>query len=857
MLPSSKKRHPYHGSGGTFAMAAAKQQASNPSPPKQQPYYGSAAPFSKSIALRKSSEHESGLTQKPSMGNIYETTRIPQPMRYIRPSISSPDIKQMRRIEEHEAKVERKKRGIIRRILSYPTISPSAARKAKEFDRDADTDTNYEPNFDCGSQVSTLQEYVITRELRACAATAVKGQKFKGKAKGKGGKGVLELDPVVRKASLAVCHHALHRRDLSLSHAVRALKYLAGEERNTILEFAKRIIENGGGNDDDFEEAKVHESNMRYILDKIGITYWDGRQGGPLRSGDFWSDEDRKWETRKFCGLVWYASKVFNNEIDISAETIPDYAVRASCCNKVFPSDATMLSPYFIERWDVRDGIRKYLNQLFDKQFWERVAPLLWVVHTAEPLADKQQTTPIRDIHLPEESEEDVGPPPAYSDSPEELGELDFERGDAAIGRALTCDDAKELMPNSRARASGVGGLNLGFGFIDDIDARTRFSPAGGDTGAGQASYTPTNPKTYPRGMKIVMVQVGPSEFAIYRVYKESEYSDYLTFRNAIDHTADFKRLHLEDADLREFCRMESCWGHQEQTSMKDLVRRVAILGGNGRLSGEVRFMYACLEAGIEMAYTTIAGAWLGIADELGSVPSLRSRGQSVTRGAPEGISKKSFKKWSGDQPLPCAKVNLDERVSAGIWSYFGFRVFDVMYEPNPLSVEFLSSAVAAPFKRWVSFELPDKWQLEQDTYPWEEGCRKIQAFRRGQKVFTNVDEEALEPISARWKQVLLERVEMDRRDILRTLYGEEYAGLKLDELSDRRDEGWYGPLGGGDTGSLAMLGDVFGWKRGKKGTTVGKKDRMRILDVEAVGYEGRETWEKVLARGLMRRVYE
>ncbi|KAK6345640.1 hypothetical protein TWF718_007549 [Orbilia javanica] len=708
---------------------------------------------------------------------------------YLAKSKSTPDLKD-------KPKFQRPRKPSLRKMISQPIFMPSTYISRQKISKELKIIRD-------GMENSVLGFDVYSQMLRDRARDLLKIQQSETNHETRGG---LVSDSVVRDACFAVCYNALHREDESIVQAVGILKKMEGMLRAELERWVKSVLENHGGSAVDLITADRWKDLMRNVLGVLGID-WSGRcEGGLLAQKPPWTTEQRKWEMRKFCGIIWYALKIFHGQIDWSAETILDYAVRASSRTNQIPKDITILSPYFAEQRKVRSLVRKYLNQMFEPSNWEQISPLLWIVHPSNAI-------PIRVSRDASSSSEDGYPNAGSTD-------VNIKNIDPAVLGYLYTSPF-ELPPPQKQKKGDIQ-----------------------------------------KDVKIVLVQVGPSQFAIYRVFESAEDDDYHDFLWSVHRMGGTKPSRIAKGDLFEFFRCSDAWGDEKQRSVKEKVDRLARIVGNGRLTGEVRFMYACLEVGIEMAYTTRQGAWLGVSESVDGLPDRKAGvfrtdteiseddlGEIVV---PEAADSESH--WPlGRSSEELRRQQLNKQVSDGVWSYFGFRVFDVKYEEDLQSLKFMDTALEAVNKpRWFDFGLPKDWQKGHILLPWEEKYREVQSAEVGTEIPQDDYEKLGTMITPMWKQVLLRKVERDRGVLVNTLWGQRFAGKKLKGLK-ARDGRWYGSW---KCSRESTYKGLKVWKK-KERKEAGKRERLRIKEVEVLGFEGKRDWDKASKEGWFRRVFE
>ncbi|KAF3117401.1 hypothetical protein TWF103_006149 [Orbilia oligospora] len=678
----------------------------------------------------------------------------------------------------HNTPILKPRKSALRRMISQPMMFTAAntrtrRRISREYREIQESIEKAELN---------PEEYAQVLRDRAMHAVRFQQTKVNQNAGGR-----LIPDEIVHEACLAVCYNALHREDEALKRAIEFLRVMDKNLRVELSEFVKSVIKSSGGTRVELVVAERWEGFMKNVLGNLAV---DWTPSGTVSSvGVRWSSEERKWEMRKFIGVIWYALKVFEGQIDPSAETIPDYAVRIGGDQNEIPADVTILCPYFTERKTVRNQLRRYLNQLFEPGRWERFAPLLWLVSVSNAL-------------------------PSVKDPDEYQAKLSLD--------------------------------------FDEPDVET----LGGEG----------TPKV-DSGARIVMIQLGRAEFAIYRVFEEPEDEEYQYFRWSIRRMDEPRPARVNNKDLMEFFRVGDAWEDEGQRRVKWKVGEVGRMVRSGRLSGEVRFLYACLEAGIEMAYTTRQGAWLGVSEVVDGLPD-RSEEDSVFRGfsgeftdearAGEFNIEPGRPRLSEMTPAEIRMSGFNKQVSDGVWSYFGYRVFDVKYEAEPRTLDFLDSALAPQDPRWIDFGLPSNWQQGHIPLPWEAAYREIQDMDSEIAITRNIEEVA-KMITPMWKQVLLRKVEGDRESMIKGLWGDKTGGRKLKGLK-KRGGGWYGNLdlnlNFGGSNKFKRFGRIFGGK--KEGGFVEKRDRMRIKAVGVLGFESSDCWDdEVWEKERFRRVFE
>ncbi|KAF3187963.1 hypothetical protein TWF788_001428 [Orbilia oligospora] len=601
----------------------------------------------------------------------------------------------------HTTPILKPRKSALRRMISQPMMFTAAnTRTRRRISREY-------REIQQSIEKAELNPEEYTQVLRDRAMHAVRFQQTKVN---QNAGGWLIPDEIVHDACLAVCYNALHREDEALKRAIEYLKAMGKSSRDELSEFVKSVIKSSGGTRVELVVAERWEGFMKHVLGNLAVGW---TPSGTLRSELMrWSSEERKWEMRKFIGVVWYALKIFEAQIDrtdkceaASAETIPDYAVRIGGDQNEIPADVTILCPYFTERKTVRNQIR--------------------------------------------------------------------------------------------------------------------------------------------------------------RVFEEPEDEEYQYFRWSIRRMDEPRPARVNNKDLMEFFRVGDAWEDEGQRRVKWKVGEVGRTVRSCRLSGEVRFLYACLEAGIEMAYTTRQGAWLGVSEVVDGLPD-RGEEDSVFRGFSGEFTDEARAggfniepgrlRLSEMTPAEIRMSGFNKQVSDGVWSYFGYRVFDVKYEPEPKTLDFLDSALAPQDPRWIDFGLPSNWQQGHIPLPWEAAYREIQDMDSEIAITRNIDEVA-KMITPMWKQVLLRKVERDRESMIKGLWGGKTGGRKLKGLK-KRGAGWYGNLNFGGSNKFKRFGGIFGGK--KEGGFVEKKERMRIKAVAVLGFESSDCWDdEVWEKERFRRVFE
>ncbi|KAF3219490.1 hypothetical protein TWF679_010959 [Orbilia oligospora] len=652
----------------------------------------------------------------------------------------------------HTTPILKPRKSALRRMISQPMMFTAAntrtrRRISREYREIQESIEKAELNPEEYAQV-----------LRDRAMHAVRFQQTKVN---QNAGGWLIPDEIVHDACLAVCYNALHREDEALKRAIEYLKAMGKSSRDELSEFVKSVVKSSGGTRVELVVAERWEGFMKHVLGNLAVGW---TPSVTLHSELMrWSSEERKWEMRKFIGVVWYALKIFEGQIDrtdkceaASAETIPDYAVRIGGDQNEIPADVTILCPYFTERKTVRNQIRRYLNQLFEPGRWERIAPLLWLVNVSNALPSVR------------------GPDEYQTKLSLDLDETDVE--------------------------------SLGGEGTPKVDS----------------------------GARIVMVQLGRAEFAIYRVFEEPEDEEYQYFRWSIRRMDEPRPARVNNKDLMEFFRVGDAWEDEGQRRVKWKVGEV------GR-----------------------TGAWLGVSEVVDGLPD-RGEEDSVFRGFSGEFTdearaggfniERGRPRLSEMTPAEIRMSGFNKQVSDGVWSYFGYRVFDVKYEPESKTLDFLDSALAPQDPRWIDFGLPSNWQQGYIPLPWEAAYREIQDMDSEIAITRNIDEVA-KMITPMWKQVLLRKVERDRESMIKGLWGDKTGGRKLKGLK-KRGAGWYGNLNFGGSNKFKRFGGIFGGK--KEGGFVEKKERMRIKAVAVLGFESSDCWDdEVWEKERFRRVFE
>ncbi|KAK6500914.1 hypothetical protein TWF506_003672 [Arthrobotrys conoides] len=692
----------------------------------------------------------------------------------------------------------------LRKRLSQPTMLGENMRTRRKIERDY---REYREQIE--RQPLDAEDYANILRERVNDAVRLQGQKANDNSGGR-----LFPDEIVHEVCLAVCYNALHRRDEAVHRAILKLRDMDKRVRIELSEFVKSVIKNSGGSMVDLVVAERWEGFMRNVLGSLGADWGKGE----VVVMNKWSSEKRKWELRKFCGIVWYALKVFEGQIDPSAETIPDYAVRMSGGIEEIPKDITILCPYFLERKKVRNQIRRYLNQLFEPACWEKLGHLLWVVtpSTALPV--------VRDL----DEERKSGNHEKLSLVFDDIDVVNIQPGDDFI-----------------YKETGESSFN-----VEDVD--------------------PERPKGVPKveikstgsDPRIVMIQLGRAQFAIYRIFEASDGVEYHKFLASVRKLDKTMGTRVARRDLMEFFRVGDAWEDEKQRIVKAKVDEAARMVGHGSLSGEVRYMYACLEAGIEMAYTTRQGAWLGVSEVIDGIPD-RLEVDSVFRGFSGEFTDElrigdldvepGMERYAGRSSEEIRRTKFNKQVSDGVWSYYGFRVFDVKYDTEPKTLKFLDTALTARKNpNWINFGVPKDWQKGHIQLPWEAAYREFQDPGIGMLITFDIDEVG-RMISPIWKQVLLRKVERDREILMETIWGDIIGGKPLKGLKDRSGK-WYGSWNYGRSGGRKGFLGLWG---GKDRVSEDKRERMRIKEVEVLGFEGWECWDGVWEKEMFRRVFE
>ncbi|KAF3224536.1 hypothetical protein TWF191_006005 [Orbilia oligospora] len=565
----------------------------------------------------------------------------------------------------HTTPILKPRKSALRRMISQPMMFTAAntrtrRRISREYREIQESIEKAELNPEEYAQV-----------LRDRAMHAVRFQQTKVN---QNAGGWLIPDEIVHDACLAVCYNALHREDEALKRAIEYLKAMGKSSRDELSEFVKSVVKSSGGTRVELVVAERWEGFMKHVLGNLAVGW---TPSVTLHSELMrWSSEERKWEMRKFIGVVWYALKIFEGQIDPSAETIPDYAVRIGGDQNEIPADVTILCPYFTERKTVRNQIR--------------------------------------------------------------------------------------------------------------------------------------------------------------RVFEEPEDEEYQYFRWSIRRMDEPRPARVNNKDLMEFFRVGDAWEDEGQRRVKWKVGEV------GR-----------------------TGAWLGVSEVVDGLPD-RGEEDSVFRGFSGEFTdearaggfniERGRPRLSEMTPAEIRMSGFNKQVSDGVWSYFGYRVFDVKYEPESKTLDFLDSALAPQDPRWIDFGLPSNWQQGYIPLPWEAAYREIQDMDSEIAITRNIDEVA-KMITPMWKQVLLRKVERDRESMIKGLWGDKTGGRKLKGLK-KRGAGWYGNLNFGGSNKFKRFGGIFGGK--KEGGFVEKKERMRIKAVAVLGFESSDCWDdEVWEKERFRRVFE
>ncbi|KAK6360175.1 hypothetical protein TWF730_006327 [Orbilia blumenaviensis] len=648
----------------------------------------------------------------------------------------------------------------LRHIISQPRMVAKHSRCLRQFSKE-----QKQLQKEIESSTFSAEEYHQILQERA-EDVRHPGHDILGKLKMRDRSGKTVVPSVlIREVGMAVCYHAVHRDDETISDAVAILREMPNKMRDELVRYVGKVLLTSGGNSVDLFKGAAYDDIMRSILGITAID-WEGPgvRDHVQKFKPKWPPWLRKWEIRKFCGIMWYAMKIVEKRIHPFAETIPDYAIRMGGQRTTVPNDITIISPYFSEGKDVREQLHGYINQLFDPFFWKSLGPLMWVV------------TPMRLVSSDLSREEQI---------------------------AVQVDDL----------------------------------------------YCP----------KIVLIEVGQSQFAIYRFFNEKEGQQYEQFKASIGRLGTYKPSKLKEDDLVEFCRMGKTMTDSEENDVRFKANRLAGRIGNGRLSGEVRFMFACMEVGIEMAYTTRNGAWLAVAGVVDGV--LKTEYPDIQE---KSMPKKPDLKEEEEVavvPVDDEKQKKDaalQRLTKGVWSYYGFRVLDVKYEKEPKMVEFLDQIVPPSGRKWNSFDLPPTWQTGHQQFPWEAGYEKYIHRAHNLRVavmYTNTKTRVIPPL---WQEVLLRKVEKDRNTVSECLYGLQGGefGRSVKDLGDklkRKESNWYGV-----SGPKRTVFGMLSWNlllRGRK--TVPVMNRMRIKEIRCLGFEGEKMWDKAWNEGLAKRVFE
>ncbi|KAK6528472.1 hypothetical protein TWF281_009712 [Arthrobotrys megalospora] len=333
---------------------------------------------------------------------------------------------------------------------------------------------------------------------------------------------------------------------------------------------------------------------------------------------------------------------------------------------------------------------------------------------------------------------------------------------------------------------------------------------------------------------KFIMIEVGQQQFAIYR-YFDHHNDEFEAFLIAMWRMGKYELgtpSRVSDAEMQEFYNLAGANTLEKRVEMSKKIRDAADKVRNGRLSGEVRFMYACLEVGIEMAWNSKEGGYLAVSEFVDRRPP---RDQSVTRGRERKDSSASKKERVQIMSKSKSAVIMDELKAMLVKRVVVRRLLGYStaerYSWAQWEVELVR--LRYPYTR-PGYDIPTPDPVEK--FPWS-------------KTYDNLDfkKSELGRMSDAWKNDLIRRVGRDRYVIAKGLYGGP-NGKGIKELK-KRDKCWYGSWKNRDS-AWEILG--FGGKKG-----VGPKEKMRIKKVEVLGIESREVWEEARKEGLLRRVFE
>ncbi|EPS44180.1 hypothetical protein H072_1886 [Dactylellina haptotyla CBS 200.50] len=155
------------------------------------------------------------------------------------------------------------------------------------------------------------------------------------------------------------------QKDLLLAHAVHSLRTrFTSAERREIKQFGEKILDTGACG------RVARDGKWDAVIKEVLL--------GCVKPGA-WSVDERRWEMKKFAGIVHYALKIIDGEISENRDSVPSYLLRTT--DSSAPNlPLTLLSTYTPDGREVRSHVERYLPQIFNTHKWTLLAPLMWCV---------------------------------------------------------------------------------------------------------------------------------------------------------------------------------------------------------------------------------------------------------------------------------------------------------------------------------------------------------------------------------------------------------------------------------------------------------------------------------------------